>query len=93
MVHVLHHYLGLCRCILDDVRSTNYEEQANWAGTLAKAKGSVRDHPMRIYDVRSLGSLKFIGPAVQEVGRCLICDCFSVNMCLHVRGPRTRADS
>lgn len=52
---------------MDDVTSTSYEEQANWAGTLKKALCSVRDHPMRIYDARSLGSLKFIGPAIQEV--------------------------
>lgn len=57
-----------CRCIVDDVTSTSYEEQANWAGTLKKALCSVRDHPMRVYDARSLGSLKFIGPAIQEVG-------------------------
>jgi hypothetical protein len=58
-----------CSCIVDDVTSTSYEEQANWAGTLKKALCSVRDHPMRVYDARSLGSLKFIGPAIQEV-RC-----------------------
>ena len=58
-----------CRCIVDDVTSTSNEEQANWAGTLKKALCSVRDHPMRVYDARSLGSLKCIGPAIQEVRR------------------------
>jgi hypothetical protein len=54
---------------VQDVTSTSYEEQANWAGTLKKALCSVRDHPMRVYDAQSLGSLKFIGPAIQEVRR------------------------
>lgn len=60
-----------CSTILQDVASNNYEEQANWAGTLKKALCSVRDHPMRVYDAKSLGNLKFIGPAIQDVS-CLL---------------------
>ena len=64
---------------MDDVTSTSYEEQANWAGTLKKALCSVRDHPMRIYDARYLGSLKFIGPAIQEVGYSQLMASHSLN--------------
>lgn len=47
--------------------SSNADEQGNWVGTVKRAFYSIRDHPTRLYDDKSLGGVKYVGAILLSV--------------------------
>ncbi len=71
------------RLMWQDLCTNGGEEQSNWRSTVKKACNSIEQHPMRLYDDRTLGVVKYVGAAIVSVSEDKTVGCPSIP----VHGP------